>query len=113
MHRRDVEGVAHLVEPGDLAILRQQRRDVEPREGEQISQRIFILDAGHATHPNTAPRGDTSLVGCRERVIEFLEKCRLFFRRRPLLVGRWHFASCDSIVNPHESCVRGRVIEIA
>jgi hypothetical protein len=113
MHGREVERVGHLVEARHLRVFRQEILDIEPGQHEQVAERVFIFAAGHAPHANPALLRDPCLVGGGELAIEPLHDLLFLSLVRPLLVGRRHLASGDTVVDAHEPGMHGGIGEVA
>ena len=112
MYRREFEPVGHLLEARHLAIGWEQRLYFQPRQGEQILERVLKFCAGHPPHPDAAVASNQGGVGRGEFVAEPLrDGCQLRLVG-PLLSRGRHLAGDDPVVDVGENFERCRIREV-
>ena len=113
MDGREVEAVGHLVESGHLAVGRQERRDLQPGQGEQVPERVFVFAPREPPQPGPSTGRDPCAVGREQVRVEPAGHGRDLLPARPLEVGRRHLAGSDPVVDPHKRFQDGGIGEIA
>ena len=102
MDGREVEAVGHLVEAGHLAVGRQERRDLQAGQGEQVAERVFIFAPREPPQAGSSAGRDPLAVGHEQLRVEPAGHGRDLPAVWPLLVGRRHLAGGDAVVDPYE-----------
>ena len=99
VRRREVETARDFVEARDGAVGRKQGLDVQPRQGQQIDQSVFVFAARHPPQPHAAFLREPRRISGRQHTVEFAEqRLRLRSRRARLFLGR-HFAGGNAVVD--------------
>ena len=99
VRRREIEAGRDFVETCHRAVGRKEALDVQPRQGEQVDQGVFVFAARHPPHPHAAfLREARGISGC-QHAVEFGEQRLRVRSRRARLFLRRHFAGGDAVVN--------------
>jgi hypothetical protein len=102
--RGDVEPGGHLVVAGHAAVGRQETADVEPRQREQVDERVLELAARQPPQPHAARRREPRLVGLEKSRIEPGEKSPLFVGRRLVGIRRRHLTALHPPMDRRPAC---------
>ena len=97
--RRKIEAGRDLVEARDGAVGRKQALDVQPRQGEQVDQGVFVFAARHPPHPHAAFLREPRRVGGGQPDVEFGQHRLRVRSRRARLFLRRHFAGGNAVVD--------------